>query len=360
MMNRSNTGLRVTLLLIVQIAVLSPPPAVAAEAMTVAQFQTQALAYAPECHRTVPAFAFQLTAEFSPQQAYLMLLAAFLSHADAARIEQQLARWGFGHYRLFGRDSLGAYGYAAEHERFALIAFRGTETVLGGQRNTELLLQPADSLGISGNVHSGYQALIGSFHDAILTTLAASADAAKPIFLTGHSLGGALALIEAMALDHANYPIAAVYGFGHPRVGDERFRRAVEQRLSGRYYRIDTPRDVAPHVPPTQASAQAFAQLLADGLPLLQPLLADSLFRLGYASHAGQGYWLSGDGRVIAHGADDSNREIAFWRSAIGNNGGIDLLQADWLSFINERFTSHTPAFYICRLAQALASSHYQ
>jgi triacylglycerol lipase len=327
-----------------------------APVMTVQEFQTHALTSGPECHGRIPAFAFQLTSAFSPQQAYLMLLAAFLSHMDAASIEHQLQRWGFSNYRLLGPDSRGAYGYIAEHERFVLIAFRGTETALGGQRNTELLLQPAAALGIPGSVHSGYQALIRNMHDDILAMLVQSSSAAKPIFVTGHSLGGALAIIEAMALHGAGYPIAAVYGFGHPRVGDEIFRQTVGQNLGGRYYRIDTPEDVAPHVPPTQATAQAFAQLLAGQIPLVQPLIADSIFRLGYAPHAGQGYWLTGDGNILARGPDSADQDIAFWRSAVGNMGGVNLLQADWMNFIDQRFNSHIPAFYICRLVQILTA----
>jgi hypothetical protein len=158
-----------------------------------------------------------------------------------------------------------------------------------------------------------------------------------------------------MSLQLAGYPVTAVYSFGQPRVGDEQFRRMVVQHLGERYYRIDTPEDVTPHLPPTQASAQAFARLLGGNNAVTQLLLTGPVSRLGYASHAGQGYWLAGDGSVIAHGPETGEEEIAFWRSAIDDMGDLSLLPTDWMAFAGKRFSSHAPAFYLCRLAQSVA-----
>src|SRR3954447_21195474 len=45
----------------------------------------------------------------------------------------------------------------------------------------------------------------------------------KPLFLTGHSMGGALAVLTACRLAKMGRPPAAVYTYGAPRVGDRAF-----------------------------------------------------------------------------------------------------------------------------------------
>lgn len=42
----------------------------------------------------------------------------------------------------------------------------------------------------------------------------------KKIYITGHSLGGALALFAAVELS-LNYTVTAVYTYGQPRVGNQ-------------------------------------------------------------------------------------------------------------------------------------------
>ena len=332
------------------------PAATVGVPLIIPTFHTQTLAFAPACHRQAPAFAFQLTPTFSERQAYLMLLAAFLSHQDAPTVRRQLRQWGFARWWLLGEGDHGAYGYLAEHEHFVLIAFRGTETVLGGFSNADVFPRPAADLGITGNVHGGYQNLTRRFHAPVQDLLTQTP--AKPIFLTGHSLGGALALIEALVLEGRGYPVAAVYTFGQPRVGDETFRQAADRRLGGRYYRLAAPEDITPHVPPTQATVDLFSRLLPDRIPFARSLLAGPLERLGYAPHPGQGYRLTEAGEVVWQGPESEDQEAAYWRDALGQLGAIDLLFAgDWLAAFTGRFSNHKPEVYLCRLARAVTAA---
>src|SRR5262249_3931996 len=45
----------------------------------------------------------------------------------------------------------------------------------------------------------------------------------KPLFLTGHSMGGALAVLTACRLAKMRRPPVAIYTYGSPRVGDRLF-----------------------------------------------------------------------------------------------------------------------------------------
>jgi pimeloyl-ACP methyl ester carboxylesterase len=73
----------------------------------------------------------------------------------------------------------------------------------------------------------------------------------RPVYITGHSLGGALALMATAEL--ANHDegyirdsIAACYTFGCPRAGDSSFDQYVKVPL----YRVTNGVDIVPAVPP--------------------------------------------------------------------------------------------------------------
>lgn len=75
------------------------------------------------------------------------------------------------------------------------------------------------------------------------------------LFITGHSLGGALAVLYAGMLYYfGEYAvadkIAAVYTFGQPRVGDEQFGKFMLERLSvERFFRVVYCNDIVPRLP---------------------------------------------------------------------------------------------------------------
>ncbi|CAK9220307.1 unnamed protein product [Sphagnum troendelagicum] len=74
------------------------------------------------------------------------------------------------------------------------------------------------------------------------------------LFVTGHSLGGALAAVYgAMLYYNAETEItnrlAAVYTFGQPRVGDQNFANYANQKLKGHYNRVVYCNDIVPRVP---------------------------------------------------------------------------------------------------------------
>jgi hypothetical protein len=72
----------------------------------------------------------------------------------------------------------------------------------------------------------------------------------KTVWITGHSLGGALAeLCAARAALDGGIPVQGVYTFGQPRVGDGAFATAVETAIGGRIFRHVNHRDLVPRVP---------------------------------------------------------------------------------------------------------------
>lgn len=70
----------------------------------------------------------------------------------------------------------------------------------------------------------------------------------KTIWITGHSLGGALAeLCAAQALFVSNIPVQGVYTFGQPRVGSKDFADALNAKLGSGIFRFVNDREIDDH-----------------------------------------------------------------------------------------------------------------
>ena len=143
----------------------------------------------------------------------------------------------------------GTAGYVAEHDDLIVIAFRGTENRLDWRTNVN-----ARFIALQGGtrVHTGFFQAYWPIRDKLFEfVIAALGKKPRPVYITGHSLGGALALMATAEL--ANHQeaavrdsIAACYTFGCPRAGDRSFDLYVKVPL----YRITNGVDIVPEVPP--------------------------------------------------------------------------------------------------------------
>ena len=71
------------------------------------------------------------------------------------------------------------------------------------------------------------------------------------IFVTGHSLGGALALFAALDIKKTFAREVTLYTYGQPRVGNKVFSDYVFSFLDESYVRLVNSNDPVPKVPPT-------------------------------------------------------------------------------------------------------------
>ncbi len=104
--------------------------------------------------------------------------------------------------------------------------------------------------GHGGVVHCGFHAALEQIWAAALQpclTRLKAANPARTIWLTGHSLGGALATLAAARLAD----VTGLYTFGSPLVGDRQFA----ERCPDRAYRVVNNNDIVPHVPRVGPSA---------------------------------------------------------------------------------------------------------
>lgn len=94
-----------------------------------------------------------------------------------------------------------------------------------------------------GNVHSGFQQAFLSIKDELLN-LPVIHD--YPVFITGHSLGAALATLCTAYLSNIGINLDACYTYGSPRVGNDEF---AESLSDNNIYRVINHCDIVTTVP---------------------------------------------------------------------------------------------------------------
>jgi triacylglycerol lipase len=132
--------------------------------------------------------------------------------------------------------------HVAFNEEFAIVAFRGTQPYdLGDLLDDAGFAQTAWT---TGRVHAGFKAALERIKEKLVTALSSHAPG-LPVWMTGHSLGGALAVLAADELG-----AKGVYTFGLPRVGDQAFTGHFNQKFKDRSFRYVDDHDFVTHLPP--------------------------------------------------------------------------------------------------------------
>jgi triacylglycerol lipase len=183
-----------------------------------------------------------------------LLLMAILSQAYAQYKQPQGAIVLPHPYRMTAAFAGKAYAgepaalaFLAESERDAVLAFRGTvrtDEWLSDALFRQIACPFARGLG---RTHAGFSDIYMSMRAKIAEAIG-TIPPAKPLFIAGHSLGGALAALAAADLASGERR-TVVYTFGAPRAGDPRFACRY-RRLVPESYRVVNPNDIVTKLPP--------------------------------------------------------------------------------------------------------------
>ncbi|MGF1460641.1 MAG: lipase family protein [Leptolyngbyaceae cyanobacterium] len=216
---------------------------------------------------------------YSPHTAWWLAHCSRLAYDSKPNIARHLRRVGFDCVYFF--DMQGTQGFLAIHpgeeSPFAILAFRGTEknyidilTDIIILRNRLPDLEDKEYGEGPLFAHAGFlqafQHVWGSALPAAICSQMRESEwvgargvsniiqekiqaQAMPLFVTGHSLGGAIATLaayHAMTYHRDVY----LYTFGSPRVVNRLLSRKMTYALKGRSYRCVHGDDIVPRVPP--------------------------------------------------------------------------------------------------------------
>ncbi|KAJ3412662.1 hypothetical protein HDV05_000412 [Chytridiales sp. JEL 0842] len=167
---------------------------------------------------------------------------------------------------LFGGSMFSVFGYAAiniPHRRFVL-SFRGTRTLdnwlsdlMIAKPDYEL---PGESVPEGAKIHYGFLKLWESVKEEVLTILEGfvKAHPGFELWVTGHSMGGAVATLAAVDIMHSmDESILAesikLLTIAQPRIGNTIFASWVNTLPLGLKIRLVNQDDLTPHLPPAFA-----------------------------------------------------------------------------------------------------------
>jgi len=213
-----------------------------------------------------------------PRNARLLALACEFAYLDEAAAAP-----------LF-RDKLGLEArlisvgntqvYVAESPKAVVVAFRGSESpdTLDGLKDwlltnaNDLLILPEGRLGtdfaaagVGARFHRGFLEALADIWDPLFAAVDAAMKAGeRPLWVTGHSLGGALALLASWRLQQNFVPVHEVYTFGAPMIGNAKAAEAFRADFADKIHRFVDEEDLVPLLPAFSLVANAYGHCLNE------------------------------------------------------------------------------------------------
>lgn len=187
-------------------------------------------------------------AAYSDRMAWILAHMARLAYIkfeesplEVERLEYCLQSGWFNLIKTFNKK--GTQAFLAKNNEFAVLSFRGTQPNKWEDVRTDLRVLKLRT--VDGKVHIGFKSAFDEVRDAITEELRMHLGE-MPLYITGHSLGAALATVAVQEIEEEfNDQVAACYTFGSPRVGDGKYERGIKVP----FYRIVNTTDIVTLVP---------------------------------------------------------------------------------------------------------------
>lgn len=145
-----------------------------------------------------------------------------------------------------GANKNSAQAILVEHKDFLCMAFRGTNELADWLDNMNSFPENV----LFGSFHRGFWKSVEDVWGKINGKYEELRNKKKrPLFITGHSLGGAMATIAAARFIHQDKPFISVYTFGQPRSMDRNAARIFNAEAGERCYRFQNNEDIVTRVP---------------------------------------------------------------------------------------------------------------
>jgi hypothetical protein len=165
---------------------------------------------------------------------------ALAAYSVSPLTDAAMKRTVFANAVTFLDPPSGTQGFITADAENVVVAFCGTNDVKDWISNIQFGMR-AES---GGKAHRGFCTVLDVVWNRIVGTVQNLAGVGRRVWVTGHSLGGALATLAARRLPAALKPFA-VHTFGQPRVGDSGFAR----KYNIKHHRFVNNRDIVPTVP---------------------------------------------------------------------------------------------------------------
>ncbi|TCO62204.1 lipase (class 3) [Actinocrispum wychmicini] len=187
-----------------------------------------------------------------------MAKAAELAYQNEDAVKAEAGRWGFDRVRHHLTRFTPPFpladtqAYTAASDNMIIIAFRGTEPAQIRDWLSDVNTPPRPGPAGTGLVHFGFAEALRSVWPQVKDAVSELRDNDQSVWFTGHSLGGALAMLAGAWLSFEDPKLRAdgVYTFGQPRTCDRLLASAYNTAFAGRCHRFVNNNDIVPRLPP--------------------------------------------------------------------------------------------------------------
>jgi triacylglycerol lipase len=274
------------------------------------------------------------TTLWTPANALALVQASNMAYDTPANISSSFAAWGFtSAVPVSGSDDI--FAVVASNPSVILCAFRGTISDKDGTFDANNWISDADAWQTPyqsyfpgpalGGIHEGFAQALTEIWPGVTAAIAQARTSAQPLWMTGHSLGGALAYLATTVLNFSlREPVNGLYTFGQPRLGDPGFCTQCDSAFGDIHYRFVNYQDIVTRVPPR----------IMPHIPI------------EYYGHSGRLAYFDGDGTP--------HTDEAFWNNFMAE------VEVDSSNFVSQLTAApirdHLIANYINAVSNALAN----
>jgi triacylglycerol lipase len=196
--------------------------------------------------------AIRATKTYDAETSLSLAAACDLAYKSENTCRSTAKRWGFPGLTFVdikkGND-IDTQAFVMSNDKDIVVVFRGTDGIKDWLSNFQAVSDPGPMNDTKA--HEGFQ---DALYPAVIRLTTAIDDRRRSeqrIWVTGHSLGGALASLFAGMLIENKIPIYGLYTFASPRPGNHSFAELLDAALEGGpHYRVVNAGDIVPHVPP--------------------------------------------------------------------------------------------------------------
>jgi len=229
------------------------------------------------------------------------------------KIDREIAK----NIRYFNSRQTGTEGFISGDDEKIIIAFRGTSDRQDWLTDAASIQKSWSSITNIGKVHSGFFASLNSVWSVVIEHLEQLQTNEQPVWITGHSLGGALAALAyaTLRLQEPRYELAGAYTFGQPRIGNDILCKEFDADSKHRFFRVVNNNDIVPRVP---------SKIARTGVSLLT-YAARAIHDVDAYEHMGTQLYFDANGKLI-HDATFMDRLIGRFEGYKNNlfNGKLD------------------------------------
>jgi hypothetical protein len=217
-------------------------------------------------------------AKGDPRNAQTLAVASDLAYLPAeAGAEAYKSQLGLD-ARLISVDNTQVY--LATNNDHIVVAFRGSEapTSIDGLKDwllndaANLLIVPQGRLGtdlmaagVGARFHQGFVTALANVWEPLFAAVEAERKKNdRPLWITGHSLGGALALLAAWMFKRKFVSVHQVYTYGGPMIGNAEATKALDREFPDKIYRYVNAPDPVPKLPTISLLANDYSHCLNE------------------------------------------------------------------------------------------------